>query len=184
MLQYFNNLSNIDQIVFIIFVITLVIWILQMITIFFGHDFHADVNGDVDGNNTFDASFRILSITNLVNFIIASTGSYLFIPFVNITFSIIFSIVIGILMVIIMSYIYFVTSRLESPPYEYNYFDMVGLKGIVYTPISKDKPGMIHVFYNGLTREIWAQTTTNNEYLVNDEVTIVSMLSENTCSIE
>lgn len=173
-----------DKVVFIIFGIALIIWTFQMAFIFFGHDFHADVDGDVDGDNTFNSSFQILSITNLINFILASSGMYLFVPIGSQVISVALSILFGILMVIVMAYIYFLMRKLESPPYEYNYFDMVGLKGNVYLPITKEKPGMIHVFYNGLTREIWANTITDIDYKVNDEVTIISMQSEDHCTIE
>jgi hypothetical protein len=107
----------------------------------------------------------------------------LIIPIVNNTILILLSILCGILMLIVISYLYFIMNKLESPSCEYNYFDMIGLKATVYVSIKKDKPGMIHVFYNGLTREINAITLSDKIYNVNDEVTIVNMISEDKCVI-
>ncbi|OFX20397.1 MAG: hypothetical protein A2033_13455 [Bacteroidetes bacterium GWA2_31_9] len=184
--EWWDVLTVIEKIYWIIAIPFSIIFLFQMVMTFFGGDVddgialsgHTDV--DVDGDS--GIVFQFITIKNLIGFF--TIFSWIGIACLKAGFSnpisIVVSIVSGILMMVIMASIYYFMSKLSESG-TLNIKNSVGKQGEVYLfiPAKRSGKGKVNINVQGSVREFDAITDDENEIQRGALITVVDVIESN-----
>ena len=188
MKEFFEGMSGLEQIYWIVAIIGSVIFgVIFLITIFGGMDIDADVDVDMDVDagtdfNDFDSGgFHLFTFKNVMAFftVFGWTGLSCLQNHCSTALTIIVSVFAGIvMMVLIASLFYWIMKMAQSGTMDIK--NAIGNTGEVYIPIGakRSKTGKIHIEVQGTFRELDAITDDKHELPTGQIIKVISIISQ------
>ncbi|MEN8907041.1 MAG: hypothetical protein ABF289_13865 [Clostridiales bacterium] len=167
MTTWWNDLSFLQQVFYIIAIPSTLVLILQMILVLFGmdsHDFDVDASVDTDVNIGDIASFKFFSIQGLVAFftMFGWTGVIVSGTKIGWLLIIVISTCVGSISMFLIALLLFGMNKLQSSG-TFDYKEAIGSNGKVYIPIPKKREGLGKVHLSVFSRMIEADAVTDYE---------------------
>lgn len=182
--EFFSELTTIEKIYWMVTIISSVVFLIQMISVFV----LGDMDGGVDGNTDFDVEtdtgipYQFFTLRNLVGFmtVFGWTGlGSIANGNTNLT-TILISVIGGLLMMVLMTLLFYSISKLTDSG-NLNMKNAKGKTGSVYIPIAakRDGIGKIQVKIQSSLRELDAVTDDEEDLKTGMVVTVVKVFDGN-----
>ncbi len=182
--DFFNELTTIEKIYWMVTIVSSVFFLIQMISVFVLGDMDADTGGDVDFDVETDTGipFQFFTFRNLVGFMtvfgwsglgsIANGNT-------NLT-TILISVIGGLLMMVLMTFLFYSISKLTASG-NLNMKNAQGKTASVYIPITKKREGIgkVQVKIQGSLRELDAVTDDEEDLKTGMVVTVTKVFDGN-----
>lgn len=206
--QYFMGLSTFAKVLWFIAVPSTVFYFMQLVMMLIGmgdhdmssgHDFHMDVHtdadsfdvdvdsGDAGGTDSLEGSFNLLTVKNLIAFmmIFGWAGLYAIEEGWKIGTIIFFSCSLGITTIIILGLIMYILSKAQSSG-TMDIRNALHQTGRVYIPIDPrdEGTGRVQIAVQGSTREIRAITKDREKLETGTPIRVVGIINHNTVEVE
>ena len=156
--EIWNNWSSFEQLMICIALFFTLIFIIQVVLTFSGFS--------IDSFDTFgglgDDGVSFFTIRNMVSFFACLGWTAFILSGYDISQSV--SFIAGSVVGLFAMFLNFIVIRAISKLSENNAFDIkatIGAYGTTYTPITLEKPGLVHISYGGGLHEVYAKSDTN-----------------------
>jgi len=180
--EFFNELSTIEKIYWIITIVSSLFFIIQMIAVFVLGDTDLDGDTDFDVETDTGMPFQFFTLRNLVGFLAVfgwtGLGS---IASGNTTITtIIISVIGGLLMMVIMTALFYFISRMTDTG-TLNMKNAIGKTATVYIPVNakRGNMGKVQVKIQGSLRELDAITDDIEDLKTGNVVIVLGVLDGN-----
>lgn len=180
MIDYFNNLDAIMQVYYGLAIIGGFIFFIQLIMLFFGLDFDADVA--IDGS---DYAFKFLSLQGLSGgfIIFGLVGALIQDKTGSIAWSLSIAIISGLLTCLALNKFMKMLLKAQSNP-TLNYQNAIGLSGTVYLHIPENGVGQLQISIQGRMVYPKAVSEDKKEIKTGERVKVVKVESDNVLIVQ
>ncbi len=184
---WWDGLSVIEQIYWLIAIPSTLAFVIQLILSFLGGDMDdADFDGDGDidhgGDMDYDGGFHFMTVKNMIAFfaIFSWSGLACIDANLGVTVTLIISLICGLLMMIIMATLYYFMSKLSHSG-TMQMHNAIGVVGDVYLTIPANKSGMgkVQVKVQGALRTLDAVTNAPEAIRTGSLIKVVDIVNDN-----